>query len=148
MGVREDVTWQLEPIPLGRARIHREGRDVTVVAVGHLVHDALAVADEAAAQDGVELEVLDPRTLFPFDRKALEVSLAKTGRLVVVDDSNRSCGFGAEILALAAESGLLRAAPRRVGRPDGAVLPFAIELDRALQPSRESLRRAISDLLV
>lgn len=148
MGIREDVTWQLAPIPLGRARIHREGGDVTVVAVGHLVHDALAVADEVAAQDGIAIEVLDPRTLFPFDRKALEVSLAKTGRLVVIDDSNRGCGFGAEILALAAESGSLRTAPKRVCRPDGAVLPFAIELDRALQPSRDQLRRAISDVLV
>ncbi|WP_034263002.1 alpha-ketoacid dehydrogenase subunit beta [Actinospica robiniae] len=146
MGIREDVTWQLAPIPLGRARIHREGGDVTVVAVGHLVHDALAVADEVAAQDGIEIEVLDPRTLYPFDHAALESSLAKTGRLVVIDDSNRSCGFGAEILALAAETGLLRAAPRRVSRPDGAVLPFAIELDRALQPSRDRLRQAVRNV--
>ena len=147
LGAREDVTTELTSIPLGRARIHREGRDLTLVAAGHLVHDALAVAEEFAAQDGIDIEVFDPRTLYPLDRPALERSLRKTGRLVVLDDSNRSCGFGAEILAVAAERALLRAAPRRVTRPDGAVLPFALALDRAMQPSRDQLRQAIRDCL-
>ena len=147
MGVREDVTTELTPIPLGSARIHREGSDLTLVAVGHLVHDALAVAEEFAAQDGTDIEVLDPRTLYPLDQLALHRSLEKTGRLVVLDDSNRTCGFGAEVLAIAAEKARLRTAPRRVARPDGAVLPFALGLDRALQPSRDQLRQAIRDVL-
>ncbi len=138
---REDVTGPLTPVPLGRARIHRAGTDVTVVAVGHLVHDALAVADQLA--DEVSVEVLDPRTLYPFDWPALAESLGRTGRLVVIDDSNRSCGIGAEILATAAEEMPLAAPPKRVTRPDGAVLPFALELDRALQPSRDQLVDAI-----
>ena len=142
MGVREDVTEQLTAIPLGSGRVHREGADVTVVAVGHLVHDAIAVAGELAAE-GISVEVFDPRTLFPFDWELLDRSLAKTGRLVVIDDSNRGCGMGAEILATAAEQMRLTAPPRRVTRPDGAVLPFALELDRALQPSRDQLRHAI-----
>jgi pyruvate/2-oxoglutarate/acetoin dehydrogenase E1 component len=141
MGVREDVTWELVPIPLGRAAVRREGGDVTVLAVGHLVHDALAAAD-ALAQDGIDAEVLDARTVYPFDWPALERSLEKTGRLVVADDSNRFCGFGAEVLAVAAEGMRLTAPPRRVTRPDGAVLPFALALDRALQPSAEQVRRA------
>ena len=70
-------------------------------------------------------------------------ALARTGRLVVVDDSNRTCGIGGEILATAAEQMRLTAPPRRVTRPDGAVLPFASELDLALQPSRSQLRTAI-----
>jgi pyruvate dehydrogenase E1 component beta subunit len=141
MAVREDVTWELGPVPLGEARVRREGADVTVVAVGHLIYDALAVAEELA--DEVSVEVFDPRTLFPFDWPALDRSLARTGRLVVIDDSNRSCGIGAEILATAAEEMRLTAPPKRVTRPDGAVLPFALGLDRALQPSREQLRHAI-----
>jgi acetoin:2,6-dichlorophenolindophenol oxidoreductase subunit beta len=145
MAVREDVTWELEPIPLGLARVHREGADVTVVAVGHLVHDALAVAEELA--DEVSVEVFDPRTLFPFDWTALDRSLARTGRLVVIDDSNRSCGIGAEILATAAEEMRLTAPPKRITRPEGAVLPFALGLDRALQPSREQLRHAIRTVM-
>jgi pyruvate dehydrogenase E1 component beta subunit len=123
------------------ARVHRPGTDVTVVAVGHLVHDAIAVADELAGS--ISVEVFDPRTLYPFDWAALAASLERTGRLVVIDDSNRSCGIGAEILATAAEQMHLVAAPKRITRPDGAVLPFARELDLAVQPSRAQLRTAI-----
>ncbi|WP_405007946.1 alpha-ketoacid dehydrogenase subunit beta [Kitasatospora purpeofusca] len=139
--VRETVTWDLAPVPLGRARVHRPGTDVTLVAVGHLVHDALAVAEELAGE--ISVEVLDPRTLYPFDWDALGASLERTGRLVVIDDSNRSCGIGAEVLATAAEEFRLTAPPRRITRPDGTVLPFAPELDRALQPDREQLRHAL-----
>jgi acetoin:2,6-dichlorophenolindophenol oxidoreductase subunit beta len=141
MGIREDVTTELVPVPIGSARIHRPGRDVTVVAVGHLVTEALAVAEELAGE--VSVEVFDPRTVYPFDWAALAASLDRTGRLVVVDDSNRSCGLGAEVLATAAEEMRLVAPPRRVGRPDGAVLPFALGLDRAVQPGRDQLVTAI-----
>ncbi|MFE2109002.1 alpha-ketoacid dehydrogenase subunit beta [Kitasatospora sp. NPDC059463] len=139
--VRETVTWDLVPVPLGSARVHRSGTDVTLVAVGHLVHDALAVAEELAGE--ISVEVFDPRTLHPFDWDALGASLERTGRLVVIDDSNRSCGIGAEVLATAAEEFRLTAPPRRVTRPDGTVLPFAPALDRALQPDREQLRHAL-----
>jgi pyruvate dehydrogenase E1 component beta subunit len=139
---RENVDFgALAPVPLGAGRVHRPGTDVTVVAVGHLVHDALAVADELA--DTVSVEVFDPRTLYPFDWTGLAASLEHTGRLVVVDDSNRTCGIGGEILATAAEEMRLVAPPKRVTRPDGAVLPFARELDLALQPARSQLRAAI-----
>ncbi|MEU6237117.1 transketolase C-terminal domain-containing protein [Kitasatospora sp. NPDC047058] len=139
--VRETVTRELVPVPLGSARVHRTGTDVTLVAVGHLVHDALAVAGELEGE--ISVEVFDPRTLYPFDWAALAASLERTGRLVVVDDSNRSCGIGAEVVATAAEELRLIAPPRRVTRPDGAVLPFAPALDRALQPGREQLRQAL-----
>jgi pyruvate dehydrogenase E1 component beta subunit len=143
LGVREDVvTADLAPVPLGVGRVHREGTDVTLVAVGHLVHDALAVADELA--DEVSIEVFDPRTLYPFDWDGLAGSLEKTGRLVVCDDSNRSCGLGGEILATAAEEMRLVAPPKRVTRPDGAVvIGCAPGLDRAVQPSREQIVAAV-----
>jgi acetoin:2,6-dichlorophenolindophenol oxidoreductase subunit beta len=142
LGLREDlVAGDLVPVPLGVGRVHREGSDVTVVAVGHLVHDALAVADELAGE--VSVEVFDPRTLYPFDWNALAMSLDKTGRLVVIDDSNRSCGIGAEVLATAAEEMRLVAPPKRITRPDGAILGFAPDLDLALQPSRQQLAAAI-----
>ena len=142
MGRRQDVDLaQLAPVPLGVGRIHRPGTDVTVVAVGHLVHAALEVAEELA--DTVDVEVFDPRSLHPFDWQGLAESLERTGRLVVIDDSNRSCGIGGEILATAAEQMRLVAPPKRITRPDGAVLPFAEGLDRALQPTREQLRHAI-----
>lgn len=141
MGMREDVTTELVPVPLGSARVHRSGTDVTVVALGHLVTEALAAADELAGE--VSVEVFDPRTVYPFDWAALADSVSRTGRLVIVDDSNRFCGFGAEIAATAAEEMRLVAPPRRVSRPDGAVLPFALALDRAVQPGRDQLTAAI-----
>ncbi|MFI0944271.1 alpha-ketoacid dehydrogenase subunit beta [Streptomyces sp. NPDC021020] len=142
LGVREDADFAaLAPVPLGSGRVHRAGTDVTVVAVGHLVHDALAVAEELAGT--VSVEVFDPRSLYPFDWAGLAASLERTGRLVVVDDSNRSCGIGAEIVATAAEEMRLTAPPRRVTRPDGAVLPFARELDLACQPTRAQVRTAV-----
>jgi pyruvate dehydrogenase E1 component beta subunit len=142
MGSREALDLSdLAPVPLGSARIHRTGTDVTVVALGHLVEDALAVADELA--DEISVEVFDPRTVYPFDWDTLATSVTKTGRLVVIDDGNRMCGFGAEILASAAEALPLIAPPRRITRPDGAVLPFARQLDHAIQPRAEHLTAAI-----
>jgi pyruvate/2-oxoglutarate/acetoin dehydrogenase E1 component len=146
MGVREDVDFAtLAPVPLGVGRVHRSGTDVTVVAIGHLVQAALSVADELAGE--ISVEVFDPRTLYPFDWAGLAASLAKTGRLVVVDDSNRTCGIGGEILATAAEEMRLVAPPKRVTRPDGAVLPFALALDQAIQPSRDQLLTAVRTVL-
>ncbi|GHJ53468.1 pyruvate dehydrogenase subunit beta [Nonomuraea sp. TT08I-71] len=140
LDLRADVA-DLAPVPLGRGVVRRPGTDVTVVAVGHLVHDALAVADDLAGQ--VSVEVFDPRTLYPFDWDGLLDSVSRTGRLVVVDDSNRSCGIAAEIIATVVERVPLAAPPRRVTRPDGAVLPFAPALDRAVQPGRDQLTAAI-----
>jgi acetoin:2,6-dichlorophenolindophenol oxidoreductase subunit beta len=146
VSLREDVDFAaLGPVPLGVGRVHRTGSDVTAVAVGHLVHDALAVADSLASE--VSVEVFDPRTLYPFDWTGLSASLDKTGRLVVVDDSNRTCGIAGEILATAAEQMHLTAPPKRVTRPDGAVLPFARGLDLALQPTRDQLRTAITSVM-
>jgi pyruvate/2-oxoglutarate/acetoin dehydrogenase E1 component len=146
VGKRENVDFAtLEPVPLGTGRVHRTGTDVTVVAVGHLVYDALAVAQELAGT--ISVEVFDPRTLYPFDWPGLAASLERTGRLVVIDDSNRTCGFGGEILATAAEQMHLAAPPKRVTRPDGAVLPFARKLDLAVQPTAAQLRAAIETVV-
>jgi pyruvate dehydrogenase E1 component beta subunit len=146
LGVREDVDYaDLQPIPLGVGRVHREGDDVTVVAVGHLVHEALAVAEDLA--DEASIEVFDPRTVYPFDWAGLARSLEKTGRLVVMDDSNRSCGLGGEILATAAEEMRLIAPPKRITRPDGAMVGAVPELDAVLQPTKDQLVAAIRKVL-
>ncbi|MGW6282406.1 alpha-ketoacid dehydrogenase subunit beta [Kribbella sp. NPDC055071] len=147
LGVRDDVDFStLAPVPLGVGRIARSGTDVTVVALGHLVHDAVAVADELAGL-GISVEVFDPRTVYPLDTDGLAASVARTRRLVVIDDSNRTSGFAAEILAVAAERFDLATPPVRVTRPDGAVLPFALALDRAVQPGRDQLVAAIHAVL-
>jgi len=98
------------------------------------------VAEDLAGE--VSVEVLDPRTLYPFDWALLRGSLERTGRLVVVDDSNRTCGLAGEILATAAEEMQLVARPRRVTRADTPIA-FAVELERAVLPSRDQLRAAV-----
>jgi acetoin:2,6-dichlorophenolindophenol oxidoreductase subunit beta len=138
--VRGEVPEDPQAVPLGKGRIHREGADVTVVAVGHLVHDALVVADEL--EGDVSVEVFDPRTLHPFDWDLLASSLERTGRLVVFDDANRTCGLAAEVAATAAEEMRLVTRPRRVTRAD-APIPFAVELERAVLPSRDQLTAAV-----
>ncbi|MEU1329425.1 transketolase C-terminal domain-containing protein [Streptomyces sp. NPDC005865] len=81
--------------------------------------------------------------MYPFDWAGLAASVGRTGRLVVIDDINRFCGFAAEVVRTAAEELTLTAPPRRVTRPDGPVLPFALELDRAAQPHRDQLVAAV-----
>jgi acetoin:2,6-dichlorophenolindophenol oxidoreductase subunit beta len=144
LGVREELPDHPEAIPIGCGRIHREGTDVTLVAVGHLVHDALAIATELSPE--VSVEVLDPRTIHPFDWGLLADSVAKTGRLVVVDDTNRTCGLAGEVLATIAESQTLRARPRRVTRADVPV-PFAPVLERAVLPSRDDIKQALLQVM-
>lgn len=147
LGLREDVEYSsLQPIPLGVGRICRPGTDVTVVAVGQLVQEALGVAEELAAT-GISVEVFDPRSIFPFDWAGLTESLARTGRLVVFDDSNKFAGLGAEIVATAAEEMQLVAPPRRVTRPEAAMVGASPELDQALVPNRAQLRDAIERVL-
>jgi acetoin:2,6-dichlorophenolindophenol oxidoreductase subunit beta len=141
---REEVPDEPFLIPLGSGRIHREGADVTVVATGHLVHDALAVADELAEE--ISIEVFDPRTLYPFDFELLAESLGRTRRLVVFDDANRTCGLAAEIVATVAEEMPLLAPPRRVTRADMPI-PFAVELELAALPSREQLAGAVREVV-
>src|SRR3954451_7637900 len=98
-GIKEDVPDELEPIPLGKARVHREGSDATVVATGRLVHEALRAAEEAEGE-GVSVEVFDPRTLQPLDTDALVASVKKTNRVVVAHEAVTRMGFGAEIAAV------------------------------------------------
>jgi len=147
LGLREDLDYaELVPIPLGEGRVHRSGTDVTVVAVGHLVQSALAVAEELGEQ-AVSVEVFDPRTIYPFDWAGLAESVGRTGRLVVFDDGNKFSGLAAEILATAAEELTLLAPPRRVTRPEAAMVGANPGLDAGLIPTTDQLREAIQRVL-
>jgi acetoin:2,6-dichlorophenolindophenol oxidoreductase subunit beta len=143
LGRRGEVPDESYAIPLGQGEVKRAGEDVTVVAVGHLVHDALAAAAKLA-EEGVEVEVWDPRTLLPLDRDGLVESVRRTGRVVVFDDSNRSCGYGAELISVVTEHcfGDLRAAPRRVTRAD-VPIPFSSALEREPVPTEDRLIEAV-----
>lgn len=138
-GSKGPVPDQEEVLPLGKAEVKREGKDLTLVAVGGLVPAALECAQTLAAE-GMSVEVLDPRSLLPLDRDAIIASAKKTGRVIIFDDSNRVCGFAAEVSAVVAESAFeaLKAPIRRVTRADVPV-PFSAALEPAVLPSRERL---------
>ena len=124
---------------------HVEGSDVTVVSVGHLAQLAVRVATDGSVPYSVE--VLDPLWVYPLDRSGIHQSVARTGRLIVMDDGNLSCGFAAEVVATAACSGSLTRPPIRLTRPDMTAMPFAVTLELALQPSEDDLRAALSEVM-
>ena len=142
-GIKEDVPEELEPIPLGQARVHREGSDVTVVATGRLVHEALRAAEEAEGE-GVSVEVFDPRTLQPLDTDALVASVKKTNRCVVAHEAVARMGFGAEVAAVVQELAFdwLDAPVERVGAKF-APIPFAPVMEEYVVPQMSDVLDAI-----
>jgi len=134
-------------VPLGRARLVRPGRDVTVVALSRLVHEAVAAAEELAGE-GIEVEVIDPRTLVPLDLEAIVGSVARTHRLVVAHEAVAHGGFGAEIAAQVQEAAFdeLDAPIARVGAPFAPV-PFSPPLEDAYLPGRAEVTAAVRALL-
>jgi pyruvate dehydrogenase E1 component beta subunit len=129
--------------PLGVADIKRGGRHVTIVAIGSMVRRALAAAEKLGAE-GIEAEVIDPRSLVPLDKTAILDSVRKTGHLVVVDEARLTCGAASEITAMVAEEGFshLRRPPVRVAVPD-VPMPFAPVLEREVMPNEDKIIRAV-----
>jgi len=134
-------------VPFGQAEVKREGTDVTVVALAGAVPQALAAAT-ALAQEGVSVEVIDPRTLVPLDVATILRSVRKTGRLVAVDPAHRTCSAASEIAAIVAEQAFdaLRAPVLRVTTPDTHI-PFSPPLEARLFPTRESITAAIHSVV-
>jgi pyruvate dehydrogenase E1 component beta subunit len=141
--VKEEVPEEFEPIPLGQARVHREGEDVTVIATGRLVHESLAAAAEAE-EEGVSVEVVDPRTLLPLDEQTLVDSVKKTNRCVVAHEAVRRMGFGAEVAAVIQYQAFdwLDAPIERVGSKFAPV-PFAPVMENFVVPHGADVLEAI-----
>jgi pyruvate dehydrogenase E1 component beta subunit len=137
------VPDEIEPIELGKARIHREGDDVTVVATGRLVHESLKAA-AAAEQDGVSVEVVDPRTLQPLDEETIVASVVKTSRCVVAHEAVTRWGFGAEVAAIVQERAFdyLDAPVERVGARF-VPIPFAPVMERHVIPFADDVLAAV-----
>lgn len=148
-GVKGDVPEEEYFVPFGKARMAREGTDVTVVALAKMVYEALDAAEELVKQ-GVSVEVIDPRTLVPLDKTAILESVHKTGRLVVVDEACQTCSAAAEIIALVTSDkdafGALRAAPARVCGLD-VPIPFSPPMEQYSIPNRAKIVDAISGVL-
>ena len=142
-GIKGKVPEEIEPIELGKARVHREGDDVTVVASGRLVHEALGAANEAE-EEGISVEVVDPRTLLPLDEETIVESVKKTNRCVVAHEAIVRMGFGAEVAAIVQEQAFdyLDAPVQRVGAKF-APLPFAPVMEQYVVPHQEDVLAAV-----
>jgi pyruvate dehydrogenase E1 component beta subunit len=141
--MKGEVPEELVPIPLGKARIHREGTDVTVVATGRLVHESLKAAEEAD-KDGISVEVVDPRTLLPLDEEAIIGSVKKTTRCVTAHEAVTRGGFGSELAAVIQHGAFdwLDAPIERVGAKF-APLAFAPAMEQWVVPHAEDVLAAI-----
>jgi pyruvate/2-oxoglutarate/acetoin dehydrogenase E1 component len=146
-GTKGEVPEGNEGIPLGVADIKREGDDVTIVAISRMVHQALAAADALSAE-GIEAEVIDPRTLSPLDNETILSSVAKTHRLVVVDEDNPRCSAATDIAAMVADRGFdtLDAPIKRVSAPHTPV-PFSPPLEQYYVPSPDRIADAVREIV-
>jgi pyruvate dehydrogenase E1 component beta subunit len=134
-------------VPIGKGAVRRTGTDVTIVASLLMVYRALQAAEELAAQ-GIEAEVIDPRTLVPLDKELIFQSVQKTGRLVIVEEDNLTNGWGAEVAALMADEAFvwLDAPIKRVAAPDTPP-PFAPVLEQLYVPSVERIAATVRSIL-
>ena len=142
-GVRGEVPEDEYMTPMGVADVKREGTDVTVVALAGMVRRALAVADDLE-EEGISVEVVDPRTIVPLDKATILKSVEKTGRLVVVDPAHKSCSVASEIAAMVAQEGFwtLQAPIQRVASLD-CHLPFSPALEKLVFPNEEKIAEGI-----
>ena len=150
MSLEGEVPEEDYTVPLGKADIKREGRDVTVVALAWLVHEALAAA-ETLEREGVSVEVIDPRTLVPLDHAAIRASVQKTGRLVIADEACPTAGASAEISAVVTEH---RETFARMKAPVKRIcalpvpIPYSPGLEDHVFPNRDKIAAGVREALV
>lgn len=146
-GIKGEIPDDIKPIPLGVARVHRKGTDVTVIATGKMVHEAIDAAEKLSAE-GISVEVLDPRTLYPLDKKAIFESVEKTHKVLVVTEENKRGGYGGEISAMISEECFdsLDGPVVRIGALNTPI-PFAKCLENLVIPNSEDIINGIKSLL-
>jgi pyruvate/2-oxoglutarate/acetoin dehydrogenase E1 component len=142
--VKGEVPEGEHAVPIGEARVVREGEEITVIAYG----SAVLLAERAAAELEEDIEVLDLRTLAPLDRDAILASARKTGKVLVAHEATQSCGVGAEVSSLIAQEAFeeLDAPVRRLTTPD-VPIPFSPTLERAVLPQLDDMKEACRELL-
>jgi len=148
-GVVGEVPEEEYTLPLGEAIVRREGADVTVVALARMVYLCLGIAAKLE-NEGLSIEIIDPRSLMPLDRDCIKTSVKKTGRLVVVDEACRTCGTAGEIIASVVEDDTvfkgLKASPKRVCGLDVPV-PFSPPMEKYVVPDKEKIASAIRSVV-
>jgi pyruvate dehydrogenase E1 component beta subunit len=145
-GLKGEV-GSLAPIPLGKGDIKRSGKDVTVIATGKMVHEALAAA-ETLSKDGTSIEVLDPRSLYPLDTNLIKESISKTHKVVIITEETKRGGYGGEISAIIAEDyfDLLDSPVIRIGALNTPV-PFAPGLEQVMLPNAQDVVNAVKRIV-
>ncbi len=149
MGLKGEVPDEDYTVPLGVADVKRTGKDVTVIALAWLVHEALAAAEEME-KEGVSVEVIDPRTLYPLDNETMRASVQKTGRLVIADEAGPTAGASAEIAALIAEDPAtfkaMKAPPKRVCALQ-VPIPYSPTMENHVFPDRHRIIAGIREVM-
>ncbi len=147
LGIMGEVPEEMYEIPLGKAHIMREGSNFTVVAIGKMVHEAMAAA-ETLKEDGIDIEIVDPRTLQPFDTETVVESVKKTHRALIVHEAVRFGGIGAEIAAQLQEEAFdfLDAPIGRVGAPFSPV-PYSPALEKIYVPNADRIAKEVKRIL-
>ncbi|HZF56946.1 MAG TPA: alpha-ketoacid dehydrogenase subunit beta [Rubrobacter sp.] len=146
--IKEDVPEEGYSVPLGKARVHREGTDLTVVSYGLMLYTVLEVAGRLSDEHGIEVEVVEPRTLYPLDREMILNSVKKTGKLLVVSEANLTGSVSGEIAAIVAREAFewLDGPVMRLGAPDVPAAAFAKPMLDFFVPSAEKIEAAMLEL--
>ena len=144
--IKDEVPDERYTVPFGQARVHRQGDDITVVTWGAMVYTAAEAAEKLAEED-VSVEILDLRTVMPWDKKAVLESVEKTSKALVLHEDTRTGGFGAEIVATITEEAFesLDAPVKRIAAPDTPV-PFSPPLEKAFIPQVDDVLAGLKDL--
>ncbi|MCC6003437.1 MAG: alpha-ketoacid dehydrogenase subunit beta [Thermofilum sp.] len=147
-GIKGPVPEEPYTIPLGKADVKREGKDVTVVAAAYMVHEALKAA-EKLEKEGISVEVIDPRTLVPLDKETILASVKKTGRLVIADEDYDRCGFASWVASIVADEafGSLKAPIKRVTTPN-VPIPFSPPLEDEILPNATKIENAVKSIVM
>jgi 2-oxoisovalerate dehydrogenase E1 component beta subunit len=146
--IKEEVPEDGYEAPLGKARLHREGTDISVVAYGLMLYTALEVAEKLSEEEGIQTEVVEPRTLYPLDKETILHSAKKTGKVLVVSEANLTGSFSGEIAAIVAREAFewLDGPVMRLGAPDVPAAAFARPMMDRFLPSAEEIEEAMLEL--
>lgn len=145
---RQELPEEDYTVPIGKAEVKREGTDMTLVTYGLMVHHSLKAAETVESEDGLSVEVIDLRTVSPWDKEAVLGSVEKTGKALIVYEDNFTGGFGAEVAATIAQDGFnyLDGPVTRIASPDVPIAPFAGPLEEYILPNPEKIAQGIRDL--
>jgi 2-oxoisovalerate dehydrogenase E1 component beta subunit len=146
--IKENIPEEDYSVPLSRARVHREGSDITVVSYGLMLYTALEVAQKLSDERGIEVEVVEPRTLYPLDKETILDSAKKTGKVLVVSEANLTGSVSGEIAAIVAREAFewLDGPVMRLGAPDVPAAPFAKPMMDFFVPDGEKIAEAMLEL--